>query len=198
MPVSERLESDQRFFDDLVEKSEAIISITNSSRSIGYRCAVCPRHKDRRLSLAQARAHFKTNVHKEQVQLQTIGVGGLTWISSPDNDDLLFETNNSVSSLGSDGSPSSGTPHFDYSAQPFAQNDDDNSSDSDYGFEDTSAAYESLDDSELNRGGDVSASEDDDGGTFNSAVIKKDLQSRGLQCTDYMIEYARVRTAPLC
>ncbi|SGY49353.1 BQ5605_C001g00772 [Microbotryum silenes-dioicae] len=86
MSVSERLDSDQRFFDDLVEKSEAIISITNSSRSIGYRCAVCSRHKDRRLSLAQARAHFKTNVHKEQVQLQGIGVGDPTWVSFPNNE----------------------------------------------------------------------------------------------------------------
>ncbi|SCZ94943.1 BZ3500_MvSof-1268-A1-R1_Chr11-3g03496 [Microbotryum saponariae] len=120
MPASERLDPDQRFFDDLVEKSEAIISITNSSRSIGYCCAVCPRHKDRRLSFAQARAHFKTN-------------------------------------LGSDGSPlSGGTPDFDYSAQNYAHNDDD------HGFEDISAAYESLDDFESNREGDVSGSEDDD------------------------------------
>ncbi|KDE05718.1 hypothetical protein MVLG_03952 [Microbotryum lychnidis-dioicae p1A1 Lamole] len=173
MPVSERLDSDQRFFDDLVEKSEAIISITNSSRSIGYCCAVCPRHKDRRLSLAQARAHFKTNVHKEQVRLQGIGVGDLSWVSSSDNDDLSFETNDSISSLGSDGSPSSGgTNHFD---------------------DNTSAAYESLDDSESNReGDDVSGSEDDEGGTLTSAVIKQDLQSRGLLCTDYMVEYARL------
>ncbi|SGY15125.1 BQ5605_C013g07255 [Microbotryum silenes-dioicae] len=200
MPVSERLDSDQRFFDDLVEKSEAIISITNSSRSIGYCCAVCPRHKDRRLSLAQARAHFKTNVHKEQVRLQGIGVGDLSWVSSPDNDDLSFETNDSISSLGSDGSPSSGgTHHFDDSEQNYAQNDDDKGSDSDYGFEDTSAAYESLDDSESNReGDDVSGSEDDEGGTLTSAVIKQDLQSRGLLCTDYMVEYARVSIARLC
>ncbi|KDE03544.1 hypothetical protein MVLG_05972 [Microbotryum lychnidis-dioicae p1A1 Lamole] len=135
----------------------------NSSRSIGYRCAVCPRHKDRRLSLARARAHFKTNVHKEQVQLQGIGVGDLTWTSSPNNDDLSIETNNSVSSLGSDGSPSSGgTPDFDYSAHNYAHNGDNNRFDSDNGFEDPSAAYESLDDFESDREGDVSGFEDGD------------------------------------